>query len=181
MNFEVVCYPRGRSNPALRDDEWFFDELHKAKALQLKQLFWRERSNSFLINLDKRATQTFVRSALGPALDPYYTFSVELVENATKGEKFSPGKRPSPIRCKATIEREAETATAAAGLSSATFLLFSRLHDRNGPYKQTITYVYDRPTGKLIRRNVERRDAPVDVGPAMDTAQQVRLLFRRCS
>ena len=183
VNFKVVCYPREGSNPAICDGERFFDELHKTKAFQLNQLFWLEGSNSFLINLDKKATLSVVNEVLGPALDPYYTFSVELVEPDNRGEKFTPGRRSKVTRCKATIEREAKTATTAARLSSATFLLFSNVVDKNARYKRTVTYLYDGRTDKLkpITRKVERRDAPVDVGPATDTAQQVRLLFRRCS
>ena len=170
-NFRIRCTTREDEALDPRDCGWFFDKLHTAKhpskdnkCLELKQLFSREGDRTFLINLKTKATLTFVLLILKQALGAHYTCNVEPVEILKrKGEKFAPGEREAEGRCKATIEREAATATTAAGLSSSTFVLIDGM--------QRATYWYDGPTDKLVRRKRELRGASVDIGRVADPAK----------
>ena len=162
------------SNPAAccLDCGWLFNKLHNAKhpskekkLLELKQLFWGECSNTFLINLKKKTGLTFVKDVLKQALVPHYICSVEPVATVGEGEKFAPGERRGDRPVMATIEREATTAATAAGISSAEFILV------DAEWKATCSY--NGHTGKLTRGNREPRGAHDFVEPAADTAQQV--------
>ena len=161
------------SNPACcLDCGWLFNKLHNAKHpskekkfLELKQLFWGECSNTFLINLKKKTGLTFVKDVLKQALVPHYICSVEPVATVGEGEKFAPGERRGDRPVMATIEREATTAATAAGISSAEFILV------DAEWKATCSY--NGQTGKLTRGNREPRGAHDFVEPAADTAQQV--------
>eukprot|EP00752_Nemacystus_decipiens_P003987 g3652.t1 len=165
---------QGGSDDRLAAED-LFDRLHNAEhrvkrknraPLHLQHVFSRAgSSNTFLINLTKKATPNFVEAVVHDALGTGY--STSFVNARIKTDKFLPGeqRRPKEETKLSVIEREA--AAMAGGVDcSAGFILVTEA--------EKVVYSYkDKDQGRLEREIPERRGAHADVDTPSDTPQAI--------